>query len=265
VLQRGPSQPACHVLLLAFATVVGLIAGGCVTPVDSHSAEPEPLRVAAASDLRDALPVLARRFTEKSGVKVVLSFGASGQLAEQIRAGAPFDLFLAANTKFVQDLALAGLIRQSSVKPYARGTLVLAVHRDSAGAIETLADLKKPEVKKIALANPVVAPFGAAGKQAIERAGLWEDLKPKIVQAESVRQALQYVQTGNAEAGLVSRSIVGVPEVRVIAVDPTLYDPIVQAMGIVTNPRSREAEAFHAFILGPEGQKILSEHGLKPP
>jgi molybdate transport system substrate-binding protein len=263
----GPIQsgPARHVFPFPSVISVWLLAAGCVAPGDSLAAEPETLRVAAASDLRDAMPVLAKRFTETSGVKVIPTFGASGQLAEQIKAGAPFDLFLAANIRFVQDLASIGLIQPESLKPYAQGTLVLAVHRESKGAIETLADLKRPEVRKIALANPVTAPYGAAGKQALERARLWEDLKPKIVTADSVRQAYHYVQTGNTEAGLVSQSIVGVPEVRVIAVDPELYDPIIQGMGIVTRPGSRKVEAFHAFILGPEGRKILSDYGLKPP
>ena len=108
-------------------------------------------------------------------IEVSPTFGASGQLAEQIKAGAPFDVFLAANQTFVEDLAAGGFVRPESVRAYARGTLVLVVHRDAAEAIRSLADLTKPEVKKIALANPAFAPYGAAGKQALERAGLWVD------------------------------------------------------------------------------------------
>jgi molybdate transport system substrate-binding protein len=247
-------------LLILIATAVAYEA-----PEGRTSDAQEPLRVAAASDLRDVLPVLARRFAEKTGVEVVPSFNASGLLAEQIKAGAPFDVFLAANMKFVQDLASDGFIRPESVRPYARGTLVLAVHREAGGAIETLADLKKPGVKKIALANPAFAPYGAAGKQALERAGLWAEVGPKIVQAESVRQALQFVQSGNAEAGLVGRSIARVPEVRVVEVDRTLYDPIIQGLGIVARSRSGEAGAFREFVLGPEGRKVLEDFGLKAP
>jgi molybdate transport system substrate-binding protein len=265
VVGQRRSGPAGRTFPLAMAAALGLATVGCGGAEKPPPAASGPLRVAAASDLREALPVLAARFTEKTGVAVVPTFGASGQLVEQIRAGAPFDLFLSANVKFVQDLAQAGLIRPSSVKPYARGTLVLAVHHEAGGAIETLADLRKAEVKKIALANPALAPYGIAGKQALERAGLWEDVRPKIVQAESVSQALEYVRTGNAEAGFVGRSIVGGRQVRVLVVDPALYDPIVQGMGIVASPRTETAEAFHAFILGPEGRKILADHGLNAP
>jgi molybdate transport system substrate-binding protein len=256
---------------MEMAILVGLLAG-CEPPANVPEGAPSaatqkaaPLRLAAASDLRDALPVLARRFTETTGVGIVPSFGASGQLAEQIKAGAPFDVFLAANRKFVEDLAAGGFVRPGSVVSYAQGTLVLAVHRESGSAIETLADLKQPEVKKIALANPAFAPYGAAGKQALERAGLWEEVESRIVQAESVRQALQFVETGNAEVGLVGSASAGGAAVRVVPIDPALYDPIIQGLGIVARTRSRSAEAFSAFVLGPEGQKILAEFGFKAP
>ena len=94
-------------------------------------------------------------------------------------------------------------------------------------------DLKQPEVKKIALANPAIAPYGKAGKQALENAGLWDELEPKIVIAESVRQALLYAQKGDVEAALVGRAIASVPEVRAVAIDIKLYEPIIQALGIV--------------------------------
>jgi molybdate transport system substrate-binding protein len=134
-----------------------------------------------------------------------------------------------------------------------------------AGTIRDLSDLKKAAVKKIALANPAFAPYGAAGKQALERAGLWNELQPRIVPAETVRQALQFVETGNAEAGLVGKANTGGVKVHIVAIDPALYDPIIQGLGIVEQSRSRSAESFTAFVLGPEGQKILADFGFKPP
>jgi molybdate transport system substrate-binding protein len=227
---------------------------------------PEPLRVAAASDLQAALPVLVARFKLDTGLDVRPTIGASGQLAQQVRQGAPFDLFLAANRKFVEDLAAEGVIDPGSVRPYARGTLVLAVHKgsDPDEAIKGLADLAKPAVKKIALANPATAPYGAAGKQALERAGQWEAIKEKVVTAETVRQALQFVQSGNAEAGLVGRAIADVREVRAVPVDPALYDPIVQALGVVAKSGRRgDAGRFAEFLLGEAGQGILKDFGFR--
>jgi molybdate transport system substrate-binding protein len=225
----------------------------------------QPLRIAAASDLQSALPELANQFQSRTGIAVTLTFGASGQLSEQIKAGAPFDVFMAANESFVRDLSEHGLITPQSVHPYARGSLVLALYGELPATVQTLEDLKKPEVKKIALANPATAPYGKAGKNALERAGLWAALEPKIVLADSVRQALYYVQHGEAEAALVGKAIANVPEIRAIDVDPQHYDPIIQALGIVTaTKRAADAERFTRFVLDQEGQSVFKRYGFTP-
>jgi molybdate transport system substrate-binding protein len=223
----------------------------------------EPLRIAAATDLQAVLPKLADHFQTRTSIATSLIFGASGQLAEQIKGGAPFDVFLAANQAYVRGLVDAQLIDADSARPYARGSLVLAVYRDLRAEVSTLKDLTKPAVKKIALANPAFAPYGKAAKQALERAKLWNELEPKFVVAESVRQALVYVQRGDAEAGLVGRAISRVPEIRVFEVDSQLYDPIVQALGVLTaSKRLQDARRFAEFVLREEGQGILKEFGF---
>jgi molybdate transport system substrate-binding protein len=167
---------------------------------------------------------------------------------------------------FVRDLAGDGLIEPDTVRPYARGRLVLVVNRASGVTVEGLAALARPEVKRVIIANPGFAPYGRAARQVLERAGLWEGLKPKLVQAETVRQALQYVQTGSAEVGLVAHSVAGVPEVRPIGIDPALYEPILQGLGVVArSSRGDPARQFARFLLGGEGQKILASYGFDPP
>jgi molybdate transport system substrate-binding protein len=245
---------------LGLVAALVLMAHGCG---DGGGGNPAPLRVAAASDLQSAMPALIKRFEQNTGIKTTFTPGASGQLAEQIKNGAPFDIFLAANESFVRDLAGQGLIKPDSVYPYARGSLVLAVYQEQAGQIRSLEDLAKPAVKRIALAQPATAPYGKAGKQALERAGMWKRLEPKIVLAESVRQALMYVQKGDAEAALIGRAIARVPEIRVVEIDAQLYDPIIQALGVVAaTSRPAEAESFARFVLGDEGQSILTDFGL---
>ena len=128
-----------------------------------------------------------------------------------------------------------------------RGSLVLAVYHELGDTVGTLDDLTKPEVKKIALANPATAPYGKAGKQALERAGLWDKLQPKIVMAESVGQALIYAQKGDAEAALVGRAIAAVPEIRAVEVDPKLYDPIIQASAS-SRPRRGRRTPKSSFV-----------------
>ena len=243
--------------------LVALTAAGCDRRLPPAPAQ--PLRIAAASDLQRVLPRLIERFQNQTPTTVTptLTFDASGQLAEQIKAGAPFDLFLSANVKFVTDLAAAGLVEPASVQPYARGSLVLCLHRAAGDQVRGLADLSRPEIKRIAIANPDYAPYGLAARQALERAGLWSSLESKIVRANSVRQAMIYVQNGDAEAALVSHALAVVPEVRVIEVDAALYDPLIQALGIVAATKQRDrARALAQFILGGEGQAILRESGF---
>ncbi len=249
---------------------VGLLVGGLAgcggAGGPSATAEIPTLRIAAASDLQTVMPKLISAFEATRKVKVEATFGASGQFAQQIRQGAPFDVYLAANRKFVVDLLGDGFIKPDSLADYAVGSLALAVHPDSADKIKTLDDLADPSIKKIALANPELAPYGMAGKQVLENAKLWDKVKPKIVQSETVRQALQFVETGNAEAGLVGKAIVDPKKVRVVNVDPALHDAILQGMGVVSaSKHPEEAAAFSKFLLGPDGQKILEDAGFALP
>jgi molybdate transport system substrate-binding protein len=249
---------ACRIAGLA--VVVGLAGSvlGC------GEAEPEPLRIAAASDLQTALPIVAARFRQDTGIRIEPTFGSSGQLAQQIRQGAPFDVFLAANREYVEDLEESGAIEAGSVRPYARGSLVMAVHGDVGKWFTSLEDLSKPAIKKVALANPEFAPYGRAARQALESAGLWEEIQPKLAQAESVRQALQFVESGNAEVGLVSLSNVDSEAMRVVPVDPDLYESLVQSMGVVkTSKRRKDARAFTDFLLGEVGQGMLADLGFR--
>jgi molybdate transport system substrate-binding protein len=236
-----------------------MVAMGCDGPAA------QPLRIAAASDLSLALPKIADQFRLRTGIETSITFGSSGQLKQQIDQGAPFDLFLAANQTFVRDLADAGIALPDSVIAYARGSLVLAVYRSQQDTVRTLGDLTRPDVKKIALANPATAPYGKAGKQALERAGLWKVLEPKIVFADSVRQALLYVQAGDAEAALVGRALVPGSELRPVDVAPDLYDPIIQALGVVAkSSRINDAQQFARFMLDPDGQDLLKQFGFAP-
>lgn len=259
--------PLRHAALMMLAALV-LVLGGCGGGADPASGVPgaSPLRVAAASDLQAVLPILAERFGRENGVAVVATFGSSGNLARQVRQGAPFDLFLSANRRYVEELAADGRVERVTVAPYATGVLVLAVHGGAEAPVEGLADLARPEVRAIAMANPDFAPYGVAARQALERAGLWDALGPKLVPADSVRHALQFVETGNAEAGLVAlANAQGDPAVRIVSIDPDLYEPIEQTLGVVVGaPRVADARAFARFLLGAAGQQILQQNGFRP-
>ncbi len=238
-----------------------MLASGC----QGRSAQPEPLRLAAASDLRQALPILIAAFRQDRAIEVEFSSGSSGQLAEQVRQGAPFDLFLSANRGFVDRLAKEGFVDAPSVLPYTRGTLVLAVNPVFNIHPKTLADLTRPEIKSIAIANPDLAPYGIAARQTLEHLNLWGTLKPKLVPAESVHQALQFVRSGNAEVGFVSRALSDSPGLEFLQIPPDSHEPIVQYLGVVTRSvRKDDARAFVEFLVGPVGQAMLKDLGFAP-
>ena len=232
-------------------------------PADAH---PTVLRAAAASDLIDVLPAWAQAFEAKTGVAVQPTFGSSGKLAEQIRAGAPYDVFLSADRALVESLARDGAILNDSARPYAVGRLALAVRSDLASRLRTLDDLKRPEVKVIAVANPDVAPYGRAARATLTHAKLWDVLHDKVVLVENVRQALQHVESGDADAAFVSRSAVPAGAVSFVNLDPSAYEPIVQTLGVVARSASPgQAEEFARFILSDEGRAILLAFGFDAP
>lgn len=246
--------------------LLAMLACGCSGRSGSTVAV-EPLRIAAASDLQAVMPRLAERFKAETGVDVVATFGASGQLAQQIKQGAPFDVFLAANRKYVSDLAGEKAIDPLTVRDYAVGSLVLAIADSAEGTVKGLDDLRAPSIKRIALANPEIAPYGAAAKQALTRSKLWDDLESKRVQSESVRQALQFVQTGNAEVAFVGSSIArGAKGIKVVAIPQDRYDPMWQAMGVTTmSTRPADARDFCTFLREGDGKAILIEAGFRIP
>jgi molybdate transport system substrate-binding protein len=266
VIAATTSKPESFAMpRLWFFALLLLAVVGCGTSKEKLAPAAVSLKVAAASDLQAALPSLVERFRQAHGIEIVPVFGSSGQLAQQIEQGAPYDVFLSANKAFVERLAAKGAVKADSVAPYAQGLLVLVVNRQSGVAVSRLLDLTKPEVKHVAIANPDLAPYGLAAKQALERSGL-AAITPKLVRAESIRQALQFVQTGNAEAGLVAHSVADVPEVRRIDLDRTLYDPVVQYLGIISRTgNSLAAKEFADFLVGDDGQKLLVSSGFVPP
>jgi molybdate transport system substrate-binding protein len=224
------------------------------------------LTVAGASDLSLAFKEIAAAFEKETGYRVVLSLGSTGMLARQIEQGAPFDVFFAANRKFVEDLEKDGHILPGTVELYAEGRIVIAARRASGLKITRLEDLKKNNITRIAIANPEHAPYGMAAMEALKSAGLWEEIKPRLVYGENIRQALQFVESGNAEAGIIARSVANVAGIDYTEVPSSFHKPISQAAGVVrTSKEADGARAFISFVNGPEGRTIMKKYGFLPP
>lgn len=222
-----------------------------------------PLRVAAASDLTDAFTDLAARFESLTGTRVALTFGSSGMLSRQIAEGAPFDLFASADVSFVDRAVASGRCDAGSLSRYARGRLAL-ITRAGAPVPDALAALASPAFARVAIANPEHAPYGRAAMQSLDRAGVLDAVRPRLVFAENVRQALQLATSGNADAAIVARALV---DDRALALPSSLHDPLEQALVACGPSPARRALArrFAALVLGPEGREALSRRGFDPP
>jgi molybdate transport system substrate-binding protein len=249
--------------IVVLASVVGV---GC----HKSEAPKGPLRVAAASDLSFAFKDVAAAFEKKSGVKVETSFGSTGLLEKQIAEGAPFDVFAAANVSFVDDAIAAKACKADSKRTYAFGHLVMWSPKGKAVAT-TLADLAKPEIVKVAIANPAHAPYGKAAKQALEKAGVWAAVEPKIVYGENVQQTLQFAQSGNAEVAIVGLALATVTPGESKDIDSSLHDPLEQAMVVCSGAPEAHgamepvARDFEAFVASADGRAIMRKYGFLLP
>jgi molybdate transport system substrate-binding protein len=224
---------------------------------------PEPVRIAAASDLTLAFEELGKVFEKDTGQKVTFSFAASGALAKQLGQGAPFDLFAAANPSFADAAIAAGACDGASKTLYALGHLV-AWSKQGGARLTSLSDLVKPEIKRIAIANPDHAPYGKAAREALLAAGVWSAVEPRIVQGENVRQTLQFAQTGNADVAIVALSLVAQDRSgHTLAIDSGLHAPIEQTLVVCRRGKNEAGgRAFAKLVESPEGQRLLKRYGF---
>lgn len=230
------------------------------------AAAQDKITIAAAADLTSALKEIAAGFEKDTRVKVTVSYGSTGMFDAQIRSGAPFDVFMAADADTIEALKKDGLVLADTVKIYAFGKIVLVVNKNSGSAIKDLRGLLDPSVKRVAIANPAHAPYGRAAREALMAAGLWDGLKGKLVYGENIRQALQFVQTGNAQAGIVARSISDTPEVSAIEIDASLYKPLTQSAAVLGSSKAQgRAKEFIKYLTGPQGSVILKKYGFTLP
>ncbi len=245
-----------------------LLALACVTACKTKNpatstASPGELTVAAASDLTPAFEELGREFESATKTKVVFVFGSTGMLTRQIENGAPFDLFAAANVSYIDELDQKGLIIPDSKLIYARGRITLWTPNESPLRLQGIADLARPEVQRVAIANPDHAPYGLAAKQALQSAGVWDRVQPKLVYGDNIRQTLQYAQTGNVEVSIVALSLSVQSNGRWTLIPEELHQPIDQALAVMkTTQKEQTARAFAAFVNSERGKAIMKKYGF---
>ncbi len=262
-------------MLLRHLTALCLFAAAvAVAPLSGPAARADcgaPV-IAAASNLQFALKRITEKFQFSTGHSLKLSFGSSGNLARQIRQGAPFAMFLAADERYVLDLARDGLTRDEGAV-YAVGRLTLMVPHGSPleadGALDDLAAaLAENRVTRFAIANPEHAPYGERAEEALRHKGLWEAIRPLLVLGENVSQAAQFVASGNADGGLIPHALARDPNVadrgEFALVPADWYTPLRQRMVLMPGA-GPAAEAFFDYLQGPEARAILDRYGYALP
>lgn len=231
-----------------------------------------PLAVAAAANLRLAAEELRRGFeAAHPGVEVALTFGASGTFFAQLQSGAPFDVFLSADRDYPLKLIAAGLAAAADERVYAFGKLVAWLPAGSGLDLRRrgLAALRDPAVRRISIANPAVAPFGAATVKALEAAGVYAAVKDKLVLGSSVGQAAQFATTGAADVAFLPLSLTLTGELAsgtAIPLPEGLHPPIAQSGVVLAAARDPAlARAFLSFVTGEQGREILARSGYGLP
>lgn len=276
-LPRGPRRPwgGCQPhwmrrLATALLVTTGAVSG-CGAPASPGT---EPLLVMGASDLQAAFRELVPLYEEQTGDRIDLVLGSTGNLAAQIRSGAPADVFFSANETFLEGLVDEGLIDPASRVLYAVGRLVLVVPSEARPPAD-LRRLSHPTYALVALANPEHAPYGMAAREALQTAGLWDELRGgngrpgRMVLGENVAQTHQLVTTGNADVGIVALGLVmglpGPPSPYTV-VDDALHAPLRQSAGVIRGSlRQERAQRFLDFVVSEEGQALLQRYGFESP
>lgn len=228
--------------------------------------------IAAAANLAFVLPEIAAAFERATGRRVKLAFGASGSLARQIVQGAPYELFLSADEETVRFVHAQGRA-QDAGRVYCTGRLVLFAPNRSPVAVDPelaglAAALRAGTVRRVAIASPELAPYGAAAREALERKGLWDALQGRLALGENVSQTAQFALTGAVEAAFIPFSLARAPALQgkgaAALVPETLHQPIRQRMALLRGAGDT-AHAFYTFVGSPEARAILERHGFSAP
>jgi molybdate transport system substrate-binding protein len=247
---------------------LGLTLGLTTLGVGPARGQTGALTVAAASDLQAVFPELVRRFERESGVRVTVSFGASGSFFAQIQNGAPFDLFFSADIDYPRRLGASGYADASTLYQYATGRLVLWTRKDSGIDIHRgLGMLRDARVRRIAIANADVAPYGRAAVAALRSEKLYQAVQSKIVQGENIAQTAQLADSGNADVAILAHSLAAGPALTgsgtFVEIPAAAHPPIEQGAVIVTASKNKNAaRRFLSYLRSAEAQATLRRFGF---
>src|SRR5208282_3288384 len=234
----------------------------------ARAARAQEIRVAAAADLKFAMQDIAAQFEKQTGTKADVTYGSSGNFFSQLQNGAPFDLFFSADIDYPRKLEAAGFAEPGTLYEYAVGRIAIWTPADAKVDVARLGwkTLLDASVQKIAIANPEHAPYGRAALAALQKAGIYEQVKSKLVYGENISQAAQFVQSGNAQAGIVAMSLAvspGMKDGKRWEIPADMHPPIEQAAIVLKDAKNKDAaRAFLEFVKSETGRATLANYGF---
>ena len=250
--------------------LITLIMAGCVSRESddgASSGDQVVITVAAASDLIPAFEEIGERFNEETDYEVEFTFGSSGLLAQQVEAGAPIDVYVSANEAYVDELNAQGLLIEETVQAYALGRIVIWSLDEEIGTLPDVSSLDSPQISRIAIGNPDHAPYGVAGREALQSGGVWDSVQDELVLGSNIRETLQYAESGNVDVAIVALSLaLAIDEGHWTLIPKEEHEPIVQTLGIVASTDNEDAaRTFVEFVMNDEGRSTLSNYGFEFP
>ena len=254
-----------HSLLVALVLLAGALL------LQGSQVQPRKLRIAAAADLKFAMDELSREFAKQTGANISVTYGSSGNFFAQLENGAPFDVFFSADIEYPRKLEAQGLAERGTLFEYAVGRIVIWLPKETKLDLAKLGwqALRDPSISKIAIANPEHAPYGRAAVEALQQAGVYEAVKDKLVYGENISQAAQFVQSGNAQAGIIAMSLAVSPEMRDgkrWEIPAEMHRPLEQGAVLLNSAENKElARDFLQYVKGAAGRAALSKYGFAVP
>ncbi len=249
---------------IALLIIVALCATGLQLAGFAQNPPKPEITVAAAANLTEVAQTLGAKFEAQTKIHPVFSFASTAVLTTQVENSAPFDVFLSADAEHIDKLDREGLLAPGSNAVYAIGVLALWIPPGSKAHVGKIDDLKSKDVRVIALANPKLAPYGTAAVETLRHAGIWDQVKDKIVYAENISMAKQYGASKNADAVFTAYSLVLKETGQVIQIDEAMHAPIVQKLGAMAHSQHRDwAQSFTGFVLTGGGRAVLARYGYK--
>jgi molybdate transport system substrate-binding protein len=226
------------------------------------------ITISAAISLKNAFEDIGRIFQERNpGGRLLFNFGASGDLARQIEAGAPVDVFASAAQKDMDNLDQKDMIIKGTRKDFAGNSVVLIIPTKSTIHLTSFNDLRRGEIQKIAIGNPKTGPAGRYAEEVLRYFNLWDGIKDRLIFAENVRQVLDYVARGEVDAGMVysTDALVRAKEVRIVAEAPEQsHRPVVYPIAVVKGSKKESlAKEFISVVTSKEGKKVLEKYGFR--